>query len=401
LTQARIAILDFDGTLSLIRSGWPAVMQSMVAEVLPGFTPTDGDFIWRLAGKETIYQMVALAGEVARRGGTPLNPAIYKQQFLARLAAVTGSRMEELRRGDGPPDRYLVPDARAMLEALRARGLRLYLASGTDEAQLKEEAALLDIARYFDGGIFGAREGPASFGKHELIQSLLPALLVVFGDGPVEIEEARRAGATAVGLATDEPGCQKIDERKRRLLIEAGADYIIPNFLGRDDLLPLLFGSRFPMFDRSRLVVKPLAERVHDLTLANWLALDDATPPFSHPDLATVAGRLVEARARGAARILMMGAHVLRAGVSRYLIEMMERGDLTHLAMNGAGPIHDWELALIGATTESVARYIQTGEFGLWDETGRMNEAIVQGAKAGLGLGEAIGRAILDGPFPH
>src|SRR5204862_527795 len=75
--------------------------------------------------------------------------------------------------------------------------------------------------------------------------------------------------------------------------------------------------------------------------------------------------------------------------------------DLSHLAMNGAGPIHDWEFALVGATTESVARYIQTGEFGLWQETGRINDAIVQGARAGLGLGEAIGRAILDGPFPH
>jgi hypothetical protein len=96
-----------------------------------------------------------------------------------------------------------------------------------------------------------------------------------------------------------------------------------------------------------------------------------------------------------------MGAHVLRAGVSRYLIDMMERGDLTHLAMNGAGPIHDWELALIGATTESVARYIRTGEFGLWQETGRMNDAIVHGAEQGWGLGESLGRAILDGNFPY
>jgi hypothetical protein len=87
--------------------------------------------------------------------------------------------------------------------------------------------------------------------------------------------------------------------------------------------------------------------------------------------------------------------------VARHLIDMMQRGDLTHLAMNGAGPIHDWEFALIGASTESVARYIQTGEFGLWHETGMINDAIVRGADAGLGLGEAIGRAILDGPFPY
>jgi hypothetical protein len=96
-----------------------------------------------------------------------------------------------------------------------------------------------------------------------------------------------------------------------------------------------------------------------------------------------------------------MGAHVLRAGVARQLIDLMERGLITHVAMNGAGPIHDWEFALIGSTTESVARYVQSGEFGLWQETGLMNEAIRAGARSGLGLGESLGRAILDGPFPN
>ena len=157
----------------------------------------------------------------------------------------------------------------------------------------------------------------------------------------------------------------------------------------------------FTAFDRSRLRIQPLANRQHDLDLLFLLALDAPLPDFAHRAVPTLGQRLVEAKRTGAARIALMGAHVLRAGVSRYLIDMMERGDLTHLAMNGAGPIHDWEFGLIGATTESVARYIQTGEFGLWRETGRMNDAIVQGAKAGLGLGEAIGRAILDGPFPH
>jgi hypothetical protein len=154
-------------------------------------------------------------------------------------------------------------------------------------------------------------------------------------------------------------------------------------------------------FDRSRLLIKPLADRQHDLDLSSLLPLDAPPPDFAHAALPTLAARLHAAKRTGAARIALMGAHVLKDGVSRYLIDMMERGDLTHLAMNGAGPIHDWEFALIGATTESVARYIRTGEFGLWQETGRMNDAIVQGARAGLGLGEAIGRAILDGPFPH
>lgn len=157
----------------------------------------------------------------------------------------------------------------------------------------------------------------------------------------------------------------------------------------------------YPIFDRARLHIKPLAERQHDLDLTTLLPLEAPQPEFTHAAIPTLAERIQQAKQAGAARIALMGAHVLRAGVSRYLIDMMERGDLTHLAMNGAGPIHDWELALIGATTESVARYIQTGEFGLWQETGRINDAIVQGARSGLGLGEAIGRAILDGPFPN
>jgi hypothetical protein len=157
----------------------------------------------------------------------------------------------------------------------------------------------------------------------------------------------------------------------------------------------------YPTFDRSRLRIQPLGQRTHDLHLSDQLSLDAPLPPFGHPALPLLGERLAAARGNGAARILLMGAHVLRAGVSRHLIDLMQRGLLTHLAMNGAGPIHDWEFALIGATTESVARYIQTGEFGLWEETGRMNDVICTAARDGLGLGEALGRAILDGPFPH
>jgi hypothetical protein len=156
----------------------------------------------------------------------------------------------------------------------------------------------------------------------------------------------------------------------------------------------------FPAFDRSRLVIKPLAQRAHDLTLSQVLPLEAPAPTFAHPAIATLAQRLVDAKRQGQARMIVMGAHVLRAGTSRFLIDLMQRGLIDHIAMNGAGPIHDWEFALIGATTESVARYIQTGEFGLWHETGRMNDAIRSGAAAGLGLGEALGRAILDGNFP-
>jgi hypothetical protein len=157
----------------------------------------------------------------------------------------------------------------------------------------------------------------------------------------------------------------------------------------------------YPTFDRSRLRIQPLGQRQHDLDMSAVLPIDASLPPFNDPAIPVLGRSLVEARSVGSARILVMGAHVLRAGVSRFLIDLMERGLLSHVAMNGAGPIHDWEFALIGATTESVARYVRTGEFGLWQETGRMNDVINAGAPAGLGLGEILGRAILDGPFPH
>jgi len=117
--------------------------------------------------------------------------------------------------------------------------------------------------------------------------------------------------------------------------------------------------------------------------------------------LATLGKRMTAARKRGAAVMMLMGAHVIRAGVQRQLIDLMERGLITHVGLNGAGPIHDYELARIGATCESVARYIRSGEFGLWRETGEINEVVRAGAAAGMGLGEAIGRAILESDFRY
>ncbi|HKW99932.1 MAG TPA: hypothetical protein VJN43_19485 [Bryobacteraceae bacterium] len=160
--------------------------------------------------------------------------------------------------------------------------------------------------------------------------------------------------------------------------------------------------SKYATFDRSRLTIKPLAERRHDLSVVHWLILDAATtPPYAHPHLPGVARRLIDATHRGAARILMMGAHLLRAGVNRHIIDLVERGFIDHIAMNGAGVIHDYELARIGATTESVARYIQTGEFGLWRETGELNDWISEAAALNLGLGENAGRRIDASDYPY
>jgi hypothetical protein len=125
------------------------------------------------------------------------------------------------------------------------------------------------------------------------------------------------------------------------------------------------------------------------------------------PEVRAVARRIVEARQRDRPVILMMGAHVIKVGLSRFVIDLMRRGVLTHIGVNGACAIHDYELALVGATTESVARYIQEGQFGLWSETGEINDIVrraVDGGHSGaegMGFGEAVGQAIAEGDFPY
>lgn len=160
-------------------------------------------------------------------------------------------------------------------------------------------------------------------------------------------------------------------------------------------------GSKYPLFERGDLHIQPLADRVNDLDLSRWMSLDDTPPPFEHENLAEVAKRWITARKGGASRILMMGAHLLRGGTNRHIIDLIEKGALSIVAMNGAGVIHDYELARIGATTESVARYIQSGEFGLWRETGELNDWIREAAATGCGLGETIGRKIEESDFPN
>jgi len=157
----------------------------------------------------------------------------------------------------------------------------------------------------------------------------------------------------------------------------------------------------YPQFDRSRLSLQPLSARQHDLSVDQLARLDDPRPAFDHCALPVLAERMLQAREAGASVILMMGAHVIKCGLAPYIIDLMERGVISAVALNGAGSIHDYELALVGGTSESVARYIRTGEFGLWQQTGALNDLAVQAADEGIGLGEAVGRSIWEGDLPH
>lgn len=157
----------------------------------------------------------------------------------------------------------------------------------------------------------------------------------------------------------------------------------------------------FEKFDRSLLKLKPLGERISDLDQSAMQYPDAILSDFKHPSIAILAEKIIKARQNGAAVIMMMGAHVIRAGLAPLLIELMKKGLITHFALNGAGAIHDFEFALIGNTTESVAKYISEGQFGLWQETGLINDAAVRGSRDGIGLGESIGRMIHEEAFQY
>jgi len=255
---ARVALFDFDGTLSLIRSGWLDVMIPMMVEILldlktgeseQELTSLVQEFIWRTTGKETIYQMIEFADQVAKRSGHSLEPLEYKKMYLDRLWEKIRNRVERLRSGEATAEEYLVPGARRLLDRLKQLGLKMYLASGTDQVFMQEEARLLDVARYFDGGVYGALDDYKSFSKKILIQRILShtdvrgSEIVVFGDGYVEIEEVKLVGGTAVGVATQEPECRLIDDWKRQRLIGVGADFIVANFLSHDELFDALFAA--------------------------------------------------------------------------------------------------------------------------------------------------------------
>jgi phosphoglycolate phosphatase-like HAD superfamily hydrolase len=242
----KCALFDFDGTLSLIREGWPQIMIPMMVAVLKesGSGESDEelesvvtDFVTELTGRQTIYQMIRLAEELEARGGTPASPQEYKSRYLDLLMEKIRHRRRRLRTGEALPADYLVPGSVQMLTALKEQGVHLYLASGTDEEYVREEARLLGMDGFFGSHIYGAREDYANHSKRQVIERILQenridgASLVGFGDGYVEIENVKTCGGIAIALATDEanPGGAP-DPWKRTRLRSAGADLLVPDF---------------------------------------------------------------------------------------------------------------------------------------------------------------------------
>ena len=251
----RCALFDFDGTISLIREGWQQIMTPYFCECIEELgtgEPKDAieaevrEFIDRLTGKQTIFQCMALDEAILRRGGPHREPLAYKTEYLRRLAVHIADRKKGLADGTIKKEALTVQGARAFIEALRAAGVKCCLASGTDEQDVKAEAALLGVADAFDGGIHGARDGLTDCSKEAVIKNLLetegvqPEELVTFGDGYVEIELTAAIGGYAVGVATDEKTGDGVDPWKRGRLLSAGAAMIIPHFAEPETVLKAL-----------------------------------------------------------------------------------------------------------------------------------------------------------------
>jgi len=250
-------LFDFDGTLSLIREGWPKVMVSMMVEVLRATGTAESsrrlqqtvfEFVMELNGKQTIHQMIRLAEEVRHRGATPDDPLVYKRIYHDRLMQRIAGRREALRSGKTPAEEMLVPHSLEILEEFRRRGVELYLASGTDESYVREEARLLGLDKYFGPRVYGARDDYKSFSKAKVIERILregrieSELLLGFGDGYVEIHNVKSVGGTAVAVASDEAGRSgKPDAWKRDRLIGVGADLVIPDYRHWRTLLDYLW----------------------------------------------------------------------------------------------------------------------------------------------------------------
>lgn len=251
-------LFDFDGTISLIRQGWQNIMKPYFFDILketPGAKDESDEalmscvheFVDVNTGKQTIYQCMSLAEEIEKRGGTAQDPLIYKDEYQRRLLDRIRYRIDGLQSGKMLPEDYVVPGSFELLKRLRGRGLTLYLASGTDEKYVLNEASLLGVTGYFNGGIYGAQTDYRLFSKAMVVSRIITENnlhgreLLGFGDGFVEIENVKNAGGFAVGVASDEEKRCGIDEWKRGRLIKANADVIIPDFSETEKLLGYLF----------------------------------------------------------------------------------------------------------------------------------------------------------------
>jgi phosphoglycolate phosphatase-like HAD superfamily hydrolase len=268
LGRIRHVLFDFDGTISVLREGWERVMAPLMVEMIcDGNPPTAeierevADYVEFSTGIVTIEQMQWLAEAVRRHGIAryPLTAAEYKQIYIERLMVGVQRRLDRLtpdltglarpgsavRAGadlSGLQSEMMLTGARSFLAALAARGLSLYVSSGTDHPYMLNEARALGVADYFNGGLYGAIDEDEAHRKERIIERILDEHdlhgdeLLVVGDGPVEVREAVSRRALALGVASDEVTRSGWNPAKVTRLTRAGAHFLIPDFTRGEEL---------------------------------------------------------------------------------------------------------------------------------------------------------------------
>lgn len=250
----RIAFFDFDGTLSMLREGWPEIMMNMMLGHLRRLELESAqelarldELVMSLNGQPTIRQMQRFAADVRDRGGDALHPNEYLREYDQRLMAVVNDRRRQALTGRSSD--WLVPGAPGFLSRLRELGVVLALASGTEVSHVRHEAELLGMAPYFGQRIFAPRDNDPTFTKRGVIERLLNESgfggdqLIGFGDGVVETEEVKRVGGLAVAVASQPSGQDGVNRWKRDRLVEAGADVVIADYRCGDELLENFWGT--------------------------------------------------------------------------------------------------------------------------------------------------------------
>lgn len=258
------AIFDHDGTISTLREGWEHIMQPMMMKAILGehFSDADEalyhkvhvrviDFIDKTTGIQTLVQMKGLVELVKEFGLIPSNQILdefgYKEIYNDELLKMVREREAKLTRGELSIEDFTLKNAVLLLEKLYKAGVKLYLASGTDEVDVRNEARIMGYDHLFEGGIYGAVGDVTKEAKKIVLDRILNTIgdskngqVAAFGDGPVEIRETRKRGGLTIGIASNEMKRHSLSESKRTRLIKAGADIVVPDFSQLPMLLQLL-----------------------------------------------------------------------------------------------------------------------------------------------------------------
>ena len=255
--RVKHVLFDFDGTISILREGWERIMAPVCVEMICGAAEPTPEIIAAVdrmidetTGIQTIFQMERLVEMVRAHGLVPeadiRDAAAYKEIYNDRLMVPVRERLARLESGASALEDVTVRGAHRMLGLLKDQGVAMYVFSGTDQDDVRNEAAKVGAAPFFEE-IWGALPSVEEYSKEKVIRDIMathdlhgPEVLAI-GDGPVEIRNVKDAGGIAIGVCSDEATGHDWNDKKRARLLNAGADILVPDFAEADALVAYLF----------------------------------------------------------------------------------------------------------------------------------------------------------------